>query len=144
MCEDAQGWKKIQSLIFVLWHCAALRTGIILQIWISNIWVGTSRFQLLWVKRPCSVPPILLISFFPNKGIGILSFSPLCICTSVGLQSSTGLHKFYMHDLKSNAFISPHLRGTEHFDQPQPISQSENPLIRKYVHLTTKFMAFWE
>lgn len=75
---------------------------------------------------------------FSNKGLGILSFSPLCICTSVSLQSSTGLHKLPLHDLKNDAFVSP--APESHWtlpDLPRPMSQSENTLIRKHIHLTT-------
>lgn len=81
--------------------------------------------------HPCSVPSVLLISpFLATKG-WYSPFSPVCLCKSVTLQSSTGLHKFSTIDLKSNIFMSQPLSSTEHCLTCPNLSPNQKPSNNK-------------
>lgn len=99
-----------------------------------------------------------LIHFpFSNKGLGTSSFSPLHICTSDHLQSSTHLHKLsvqvaYGWIFRAIYLSLQHLRGTEHPMTCPSLRISSVPLTkpsnRQYIDLSTaglaKSVASWD
>lgn len=74
--------------------------------------------------------------FFPNKGIGI-HLSALYVSVHQSPLSLPQACVSFLHMISKAMYSSPSTWETLNTDLPWPMSQSENPLVRKYIHLIT-------